>query len=89
MKEEGFNGKEIGMLVLSRYMEESIRVGDVKVTVIDIRGDRVRLGIEAPPEVAVHREEVYERVRSQNTGERIQETEYRRQNTGDRSKKSA
>ena len=63
------------MLVLSRYMDESIRIGDIKVTVVDIRGDKVRLGIEAPPEVAVHREEIYEQIRIQKSGDRRQESE--------------
>jgi carbon storage regulator len=48
------------MLVLSRRMNESIMVGDdVVITVIAIRGDKVRIGIEAPNETPVHREEVY------------------------------
>jgi carbon storage regulator len=47
------------MLVLSRQKGESIRIGDVQVAVAEIRGDRVRLGIEAPLDVPVHREEVW------------------------------
>ncbi len=48
------------MLVLSRQKDESIFIGDnIKITVVDIRGDKVRLGIEAPTEIPVHREEVY------------------------------
>jgi carbon storage regulator len=48
------------MLVLSRKSDEQIVIGnDVIVTVIEIRGDKVRLGIEAPPHVAVHRQDVY------------------------------
>lgn len=51
------------MLVLSRQRDESIIIGDnIVVTVVDIRGDKVRLGIEAPPEVSVHRREVYEAI---------------------------
>lgn len=47
------------MLVLSRKAQESICIGDgIRVTVIDIRGNKVRLGIEAPPHVSVHRAEV-------------------------------
>lgn len=50
------------MLCLSRHKDESIRIGhDVVITVIEIRGDKVRLGIEAPKETPVHRQEVYER----------------------------
>lgn len=49
------------MLVLSRHREESIMIGDnIKITIVDIRGDKVRLGIEAPKHVAVHRQEVYD-----------------------------
>lgn len=48
------------MLVLSRHRDESIRIGDlVLVTIVDIRGDKVRLGIDAPQHVPVHREEVH------------------------------
>ena len=48
------------MLVLSRRLNESIVVGnDITVTVLEIRGDQVRLGIEAPRSVSVHRQEIY------------------------------
>jgi len=51
------------MLVLSRKRDERIRIAhDVVITVIEIRGDKVRLGIEAPQEVPVHREEVYQAI---------------------------
>jgi carbon storage regulator len=51
------------MLVLSRQRDESIRIGDdIIITVVDIRGDKVRLGIGAPTEIAVHRGEVYEAI---------------------------
>mgnify|MGYP000896337763 CR=1 FL=1 len=47
------------MLVLSRKKNERIRIGDdIYITVVEIRGDKCRLGIDAPKEVAVHREEV-------------------------------
>ena len=53
------------MLVLSRYRDESIYIGDdVVITVVDIRGDRVRIGVQAPPDVAVHRQEVYEAIKN-------------------------
>ena len=52
------------MLVLSRHIDESIMIGDdIVITVIDIRGDKVRLGIEAPQVVPVHRQEVYEAIK--------------------------
>ena len=52
------------MLVLSRQRDETIMIGDdVEITVVDIRGDKVRLGINAPAHIAVHRKEVYEAIR--------------------------
>jgi carbon storage regulator len=54
------------MLVLSRKKNESIIINDhITVTVVEIRGDKVRLGIEAPKDVAVHRREVYDAIQSQ------------------------
>ncbi len=54
------------MLVLSRHKDESIIIGDgpdmIVITVVDIRGDKIRLGISAPIEVSVHRQEVYEAI---------------------------
>lgn len=51
------------MLVLSRQRDESIMIGDdVEVTIVDVRGDKVRLGITAPKEIPVHRREVYEAI---------------------------
>lgn len=55
------------MLVLSRKKNESIIINDnITVTVIEIRGDKVRLGIEAPKDVTVHRREVYEAIQNQS-----------------------
>ncbi len=55
------------MLVLSRQRDETIMIGDViEITVVDIRGDKVRLGINAPPEVSVHRKEVWEAIQREN-----------------------
>ncbi len=55
------------MLVLSRHRDESIMIGDnVVVTIVDIRGDKVRLGIDAPNEIPVHRQEVYEAIQREN-----------------------
>jgi carbon storage regulator len=52
------------MLVLSRKKDEKIVIGDnITLMVIEIRGDKVRLGIEAPKDVTVHREEVYEAIK--------------------------
>ena len=55
------------MLVLSRQRDESVIIGDnIVVTIVDVRGDKVRLGIEAPREVSVHRREVYEAIQREN-----------------------
>ncbi len=55
------------MLVLSRRTDESMFIGDdIKITVLDIRGGQVRLGIIAPESVKVHREEVYQRINQGN-----------------------
>ena len=55
------------MLVLSRQRDESIIIGDeIKITIVDIRGDKVRLGIEAPTAIPVHRQEVYEAIQREN-----------------------
>ena len=55
------------MLVLSRQRDESIIIGDnIVITVVDIRGDKVRLGIDAPKEVPVHRQEVYEAIKRES-----------------------
>lgn len=54
------------MLVLSRKKNESIIINDdITVTVVEIRGDKVRLGIDAPKEVSVHRQEVWEAIQGQ------------------------
>ena len=51
------------MLVLSRQKDESIVIGDdVEVTIVDVRGDKVRLGITAPKSISVHRREVYDAI---------------------------
>ncbi len=55
------------MLVLSRQRDETIMIGDdIEITVVDIRGDKVRLGINAPTSIAVHRKEVYEAIKAEN-----------------------
>ena len=54
------------MLVLTRYIDESIIINDnIKITVLDIQGKQVRLGIEAPIDVDVHREEIYEKIQTE------------------------
>ncbi len=55
------------MLVLSRTRDEVIMIGDdISITVVDIRGDKVRLGIDAPTEIPVHRREVYDAIKQEN-----------------------
>ena len=55
------------MLVLSRQRDETIMIGDdIELTVVDIRGDKVRIGIKAPTRIAVHRKEVYDAIKREN-----------------------
>ena len=70
------------MLILSRYISETIRIGDdVSIKVLDVKGNQVRIGIDAPQEVEVHREEIYRRIQrermltEQPTKESIKEPE--------------
>ena len=58
------------MLVLSRKKNESVVINnDIRIVVVEIRGDKVRLGIEAPREVPVHRQEVYDAIRLHGFGD--------------------
>lgn len=60
----GMIARGFQMLVLSRKVGERIVVGDnVTITVVDVRGDKIRLGIEAPKEIPVHRQEVYDAIK--------------------------
>ena len=55
------------MLVLSRQKDESIVIGDdIEITIVDVRGDKVRLGINAPRSVSVHRKEIYDAIQREN-----------------------
>ena len=55
------------MLILTRRVGESVVIGDdVDVTVLGVKGNQVRLGVKAPREIAVHREEIYQRIRREN-----------------------
>ena len=57
------------MLVLSRQKDESIMIGDdVEITIVDVRGDKVRLGINAPRNIAVHRKEIYIAIQNEKEG---------------------
>jgi carbon storage regulator len=58
------------MLILSRKVNETFMIGnDVSVTVLSIKGGQIRIGISAPREIAVHRQEVYERIRQERGGD--------------------
>lgn len=60
----GYNGKS-NMLVLARSRDQSIIIGDdIKITVVEVRGNKVRLGIDAPQGITVHREEVYLQIKA-------------------------
>lgn len=64
------------MLILTRRVGETLNIGDdVSLTVLGIKGNQVRIGIKAPPDVAVHREEVAERLRQGEVSRRNSESE--------------
>jgi carbon storage regulator len=55
------------MLVLSRQSDETIIIGDnIRVTIVEVRGDKVRIGIDAPRDVTVHRQEIYDAIRRES-----------------------
>ena len=57
------------MLILSRRSSESIIVGDeVTITILSVKGKQVRIGIDAPPHIGVHREEIYQKIQDQDSG---------------------
>lgn len=63
------------MLVLSRQKDEQIVIGDnVVITIVDVRGDKVKLGIEAPREISVHRREVYEAIQREQISRKPEPT---------------
>ena len=63
-----YRGCEVSMLVLSRKQDEKIIIGNsITLMVVSIQGDKVRLGIEAPKDVSIHREEVYQAIQRDRT----------------------
>lgn len=78
------------MLILTRRISESVIIGDeVKVTVLGVKGNQVRLGIDAPKTVSVHREEIYQRIQQEKQGEggSIHEEEFESEDDQDQGNK--
>jgi len=64
------------MLILTRRVGETLMIGDeVTVTVLGVKGNQVRIGVNAPKDVAVHREEIYDKIKNEDEGERLADDE--------------
>lgn len=65
------------MLILTRRVGETLMIGDqVTVTVLGVKGNQVRLGVNAPKEVAVHREEIYRRIQGEKSGDVVDDGDF-------------
>jgi carbon storage regulator len=77
------------MLVLSRQRDESIMIGDdVEIIIVDVRGDKVRLGITAPKNIPVHRREIYDAIQREKTEKKESDTQPEKEPQAKKQKKS-
>jgi carbon storage regulator len=77
------------MLVLSRQRDESIMIGDdVEIIIVDVRGDKVRLGITAPKSVPVHRREIYDAIQREKTDKKEHETQPEKESKSSKQEKA-
>lgn len=73
-KQSALDMKGDGMLILTRRVGETLMIGDeVTVTVLGVKGNQVRIGVNAPKDVSVHREEIYERIKKEQSESKTSE----------------
>jgi carbon storage regulator len=77
------------MLVLSRQRDESIMIGDdVEIIIVDVRGDKVRLGITAPKSIPVHRREIYDAIQREKTDKKESEKQPEKESKASKQEKT-